>query len=353
VTLLRATDRLLACTKKAFQRGYLCQPTHIIAGSCSTGAAACVPQPLCPWLLHSRALFQRYTVWKFLTTYAELFASKTITTDNHENQHFLHNQKRCSAPPTYRSSLVAWRPLGQVHRLEPRSHRGSQSLVTFLVIAALMPEALSRLSWSAVPGALAYASVMFLFVLATKLTTAANAVFLHYTTPIHIALIGPWLLGERTRWRDWVLIGIALGGVALFFCDQLDLQSICGVIAGLVRERFLLGVVNHADAAPAQRLAQSGNPAWQPIDCSGRQSLDVHYRQARAKRAVAASAGLCVARGAVLAPFEGYPRGQGPGCHADHHGVADLESSLGDDGYARTALGLVVGGRLPSVEHGR
>jgi len=33
--------------------------------------------------------------------------------------------------------------------------------------------------------------VMLLFVLATKLTTAANAVFLHYTAPIHIALIGP------------------------------------------------------------------------------------------------------------------------------------------------------------------
>jgi hypothetical protein len=57
---------------------------------------------------------------------------------------------------------------------DPVAIAGARSLVAFLVIAALMPQALSRLSWSAVPGALAYASVMFLFVLATKLTTAAS-----------------------------------------------------------------------------------------------------------------------------------------------------------------------------------
>jgi EamA-like transporter family len=83
----------------------------------------------------------------------------------------------------------------------PVAIAGARSLVAFLVIAALMPEALSRLSWSAVPGALAYASVMFLFVLATKLTTAANAVFLHYTAPIHIALIGPWLFSNESLWN--------------------------------------------------------------------------------------------------------------------------------------------------------
>src|ERR1700722_1058673 len=79
-----------------------------------------------PRLLYSRGSIQRYTVWKFLMTCGELFASKTITKDNHETHHFLHDQKRRSAPSTYRSSLVTWWPLGQVHRLEPRSHRGSQ-----------------------------------------------------------------------------------------------------------------------------------------------------------------------------------------------------------------------------------
>ena len=73
----------------------------------------------------------------------------------------------------------------------PVAITGARSLVAFVVIGAVMPKALTQLTWDAVPSAIAYAAVMFLFVLATKLTTAANAVFLHYTAPIHIALIGP------------------------------------------------------------------------------------------------------------------------------------------------------------------
>src|SRR6516165_1627284 len=115
----------------------------------------------------------------------------------------------------------------------PVAIAGARSLIAFVVIATVMPRALSQLTWDAVPGAIAYAAVMFLFVLATKLTTAANAVFLHCTAPIHIALIAPWLLGERTHWRDWILIVMALGGVALFFCDELDLKSRWGLLAGL------------------------------------------------------------------------------------------------------------------------
>jgi drug/metabolite transporter (DMT)-like permease len=144
----------------------------------------------------------------------------------------------------------------------PVAIAGARSLIAFLVIAAVMPKAFGQLSWSAVPGALAYTAVMFLFVLATKLTTAANAVFLHYTAPIHIALIGPWLLGERTRWRDWVLIGIALGGVALFFCDQLDLQRTWGVIAGLGSgfcSAWLIMLMRRQRSASPEAVTQLGN----------------------------------------------------------------------------------------------
>ena len=125
-----------------------------------------------------------------------------------------------------------------------------------------MPKALGQFTWGVVPGAIAYAAVMFLFVLATKLTTAANAVFLHYTAPIHIALIGPWLLGERTRWRDWALIALALGGVALFFCDQLDLQRTWGVIAGLGSgfcSAWLIMLMRQQRNASPEAVTQLGN----------------------------------------------------------------------------------------------
>jgi drug/metabolite transporter (DMT)-like permease len=144
----------------------------------------------------------------------------------------------------------------------PVAIAGARSLIAFVVIAAVMPKALSQLTWGAVPGAIAYAAVMLLFVLATKLTTAANAVFLHYTAPIHIALIGPWLLGERARWRDWVLIAMALGGVALFFCDELDLKNRWGLLAGLGSgfcSAWLIMLMRRARTASPEAVTQLGN----------------------------------------------------------------------------------------------
>ena len=80
---------------------------------------------------------------------------------------------------------------------------------------------------------MAYTITVVLFVVATKLTTAANAIFLQYTAPIYIALLSPWLLRERVSRLDWILIGVAFGGIALFFCDGLSLAGVWGVVAAL------------------------------------------------------------------------------------------------------------------------
>jgi hypothetical protein len=55
------------------------------------------------------------------------------------------------------------------------------------------------LVWAA---ALSYALTVTVFVAATKLTTAANAILLQYTAPIHVALLSYPLLGERLRRSD-------------------------------------------------------------------------------------------------------------------------------------------------------
>lgn len=144
----------------------------------------------------------------------------------------------------------------------PVAIAGVRCLLAFVVIAAVKPQALREVSWGAFPGAIAYAAVMFLFVLATKLTTAANAVFLHYTAPVYIALFGPWFLGERTRPRDWLLIAIALGGIALFFCDQLSFQGLCGVAAGLASgfsSAWLIMLIRRQRHGSPEAVTQLGN----------------------------------------------------------------------------------------------
>jgi len=115
----------------------------------------------------------------------------------------------------------------------PVAIAGSRSLIAVFLIAILRPSVLRKFSWTAVLGGMAYTITVVLFVIATKLTTAANAIFLQYTAPIYIALLSPWLLKEHVRKLDWILIGIAFGGIALFFCDGLSLAGTWGVIAAL------------------------------------------------------------------------------------------------------------------------
>jgi drug/metabolite transporter (DMT)-like permease len=62
---------------------------------------------------------------------------------------------------------------------------------------------------------LVYAATLILFVTSTKLTTAANAIFLQSTAPLYIAVLAPLLLGEQFRARDLALLGAAGAGLVL------------------------------------------------------------------------------------------------------------------------------------------
>lgn len=84
-----------------------------------------------------------------------------------------------------------------------------------------------------IAGAIAYAATVALFVFATRMTTAANAIFLQYTAPIYVAIIGRWYLGERALPIDWWVIAVALGGIALFFLDRLTTSGFWGNIVAL------------------------------------------------------------------------------------------------------------------------
>ncbi len=83
-------------------------------------------------------------------------------------------------------------------------------------------------------GGLACACTMILFVIATKLTTAANAILLQYTAPVWVALFGAWFLKERATPLDWLIIAVVFGGLFLFFFDRFDYRGFWGNIAAIV-----------------------------------------------------------------------------------------------------------------------
>ncbi len=93
---------------------------------------------------------------------------------------------------------------------------GFRSGVAALTIAAIVPVA--RRGWNARVAmvGLAFAATMIGFVVANKLTTAANSIFLQSTAPFYILLASPWLLRERVRGRDVLLMAVVGVGLLPF-----------------------------------------------------------------------------------------------------------------------------------------
>lgn len=94
---------------------------------------------------------------------------------------------------------------------------GSRSAVAALVVLLVLPEARLGWRWRYVPVAVTYAATLLLFVNSTKLTTAANAIFLQGAAPLFVLLFNPLLLRESVRRSDLLLMGAVASGMALVF----------------------------------------------------------------------------------------------------------------------------------------
>jgi len=91
-----------------------------------------------------------------------------------------------------------------------------RSGVAAAALLLVVPEARRGWRWRIAPVGAAYAATLILFVLATRLTTAANAIFLQSTAPLYLLLLGPWLLREPIRRSDIVYILAIAAGMSLF-----------------------------------------------------------------------------------------------------------------------------------------
>src|SRR5213075_576781 len=134
----------------------------------------------------------------------------------------------------------------------------------FAAIALLL--FLRRLQWrrsAAFAGAvICYAACLTTFVVATKWTTAANAIFLQYAGVVWVLLLSPMVLHEPMRARDAVAIGLALGGMGLFFAGRFDTHARAGDGVALVSGLFFAVLVmslRHQRGAPAEAATIWGN----------------------------------------------------------------------------------------------
>jgi drug/metabolite transporter (DMT)-like permease len=79
--------------------------------------------------------------------------------------------------------LVSWNPLAIA---------GFRSLIAMVVLVAYVRYPHFNWTFPQIGGAIAYAVTVTLFVVATKLTIAANAILLQYTAPLYVAFLGAW-----------------------------------------------------------------------------------------------------------------------------------------------------------------
>lgn len=144
---------------------------------------------------------------------------------------------------------IAWNPIAIA---------GARSAIAALVLFAVVRR--PHFTWSSaqIGGAVAYAATVMLFVAANKLTTAANAILLQYTSPIYVALLGAWFLGERTTWLDWLAIMVTVGGIGLFFLDDLAVGgwwgNLCAIVSGATFACLVLFLRKQKDSSPLESV---------------------------------------------------------------------------------------------------
>ncbi|MBK6565198.1 MAG: DMT family transporter [Saprospiraceae bacterium] len=104
--------------------------------------------------------------------------------------------------------------------------------------------------------ALFYAPLLICFVSATKLTTAANAIFLQYTAPAFILILEPFFVRTKLLKINVITVILTFLGMLLFFFDDFSgPDNMLGIILALAGGVVLTGLL----------ISQKMNaPAYQP-----------------------------------------------------------------------------------------
>ena len=119
-----------------------------------------------------------------------------------------------------------------------------RSLLGALTVAYCTRREGFRVNSVTVVAAALYAALLLLFVMATKMTTAANAIFLQYTAPVYVLVFEPLVFREKYRRSDFLVVAACLAGVALFFVGRVRAEEMQGnllaLLSGLLFAAFML-----------------------------------------------------------------------------------------------------------------
>jgi drug/metabolite transporter (DMT)-like permease len=141
--------------------------------------------------------------------------------------------------------IMDWQPLAIL------AGRSLFASAVFLIYLRRLPRRFNR--WQLLAAA-AFILTQFLFITSTKLTTAANSIFLQYTAPIYVVLLAYWFLGEKPSRTDWLAMLVIFIGLTLFFGDKLSPEGFYGnllaILSGVTSAVMIVSFRAQKDGIP-------------------------------------------------------------------------------------------------------
>ena len=120
---------------------------------------------------------------------------------------------------------------------------GSRSFIASGVIIVYMIASRHKIVFtrtSLASGAMLCACVIC-FVVANKMTTAANAVVLEYISPAFVLVFSALFLGQKLKKVETTVVALTFCGILMFFADELDIGNMAGNIIAIVSGAFMGG----------------------------------------------------------------------------------------------------------------
>lgn len=134
----------------------------------------------------------------------------------------------------------------------------ARSLVAGIAIAFITRREGFRVNPVTALAAALYAALLLFFLIAAKLTTAANAIFLQFTAPVYVLLLEPVIFRERYKSRDFLVVAVCVCGMSLFFTGELSAADWRGntaaLLSGVCFALFML-LLRHPQTRAVNRAA--------------------------------------------------------------------------------------------------